>query len=142
VTTTEPATHYTPSPAGSLVGDTLVACGTAHWGIVSGDLAQVTCEPCKAAAPGFQHLTAALAARAKTSVNNPLRPHVGALTSALAAALAYHQPRPLRNGEVISWSPTPAGPVMVCLSCRDDAGETTQWPCPEYQEITAALRPA
>jgi hypothetical protein len=93
MTTTEPATHYTPYPAGSLAGDTLVACGTAHWGIVSGDLAQVTCEPCKVAAPGFQHLAAALAARAKTSVSNPLRPHVGALGAAVAAALAYH-PQP------------------------------------------------
>src|SRR5262249_51157934 len=108
----------------------------------SGDPTQVTCEPCKAAAPGFQHLAPALAARAKTSVNNPLRPHIGALTSALAAALAYHQPRPLRNDEVISWSAGPADPLLVCMSCRDDAGETTQWPCLEYQEITAALRPA
>ena len=92
--------------------------------------------------PGFQHLAAALAARAKTSVNNPLRAHVGSLASALATALTYHQPRPLRDGEVISWLRGPADPLMVCISCRDDAGETTQWPCLEYQEITDALRAA
>ncbi len=51
MTTTEPPTHYTPSPAGSPAGDTVVACGTARWGLVTGDLAHVTCEPCTAAAP-------------------------------------------------------------------------------------------
>jgi hypothetical protein len=135
MTTTEPLTHY--SPPTKLAGDAVLACGTEHWQIVSGNPAQVTCQPCQD--PIAQCIATARAARRKTSVNNPLNGHIDALAAGLAAVLRYHHPRPLREDEVISWVRTPAGQIMVCFTCRDDAGETTQWPCLVHRDVTAAL---
>ncbi len=60
------------------------------------------------------------------------------LLAALKAVLEYHQPRPLTAQECISWKPE-RQPVLVCIGCRDDAGETVEWPCPEYADISATL---
>lgn len=60
------------------------------------------------------------------------------LLTALDAALEHHQPRRLEPYEHISWVPRRT-PVLVCFGCRDDEGETTEWPCPTAVAITAAL---
>jgi hypothetical protein len=70
-----PPTHY--SPPARLAGDMVIACGAQQWQLVSEDPAKVTCQPCQD--PVAQALANARAARNKTSVNNPLRPHVDAL---------------------------------------------------------------
>lgn len=70
-----PPVHY--SPPAKLVGDTVIACGAQHWQVMSEDPAQVTCQPCQD--PVLQALANARAARYKTSVNNPLNPHLDVL---------------------------------------------------------------
>jgi hypothetical protein len=70
-----PPVHY--SPLAKLAGDTVIPCGAQHWQVVSEDPAKVTCQPCQD--PVAQALANARAARNKTSVNNPLMPHVDAL---------------------------------------------------------------
>jgi hypothetical protein len=69
------AVHY--GPPAKLAGDTVIACGAEHWQVGSEDPAKVTCRPCQD--PVLQALANARAARNKTSVNNPLNPHVDAL---------------------------------------------------------------
>jgi hypothetical protein len=78
-----PAVHY--SPPAKLVGATVIACGAQHWSLVSEDPAKVTCQPCQD--PVIQALADARAARNKTSVNNPLNPHVDALLNLAARVL-------------------------------------------------------
>jgi hypothetical protein len=70
-----PPVHY--SPPAKLVGDRVIACAARHWQLVSENPALVTCQPCQD--PVAQALANARAARNKTSVNNPLNPHVDAL---------------------------------------------------------------
>ncbi len=61
------------------------------------------------------------------------------LLAALDVALAHHQPRPMREDEILSFLVYAARPLMVCKSCRDDAGHVVQAPCPEVRDITDAL---
>lgn len=78
-----PLVHY--SPLAKLAGGTVIACGAQHWQVVSEDPAMVTCRPCQD--PVMQALANARAARNKTSVNNPLNPHVDALLDLAARVL-------------------------------------------------------
>ena len=78
-----PPVHY--SPLAKLAGDTVLACGAQHWQVVSEDPAQVTCQPCRD--PVLQALANARAARDKTSVNNPLNPHLDRLLDLAARIL-------------------------------------------------------
>ena len=70
-----PPVHY--SPPAKLAGDTVIACAARYWSLVSENPAMVTCQPCQD--PVIQALANARAARNKTSINNPLNPHVDAL---------------------------------------------------------------
>src|SRR5260370_20922421 len=74
---TAPPPFVHSSPPAKLAGDTVIACGAEHWQVVSENPAKVTCQACQD--PVLQALANARAARNKTSVNNPLNPHVDGL---------------------------------------------------------------
>lgn len=82
---TEPKSPVHYSPAAKRADDAVIACGAQHWQAVSEGPAKVTCQPCQD--PVMQALANARAARKKTSVNNPLNPHVDALLDLAARML-------------------------------------------------------
>jgi len=120
MTTDDTITHY--SPPHKLAGDAVIACGNEHWSTVASDPALVTCKPCRE--PAAQRIAQARAARAKTSVNNPLNEHIDYLIGLIEGRATADQDTRLRLAGGVLGYPVVTNPAQI----------------PSWEAITAEVR--